>query len=63
MMDDIRNHQALPSSEESAWMEDGVGSLLRTFAMAALALAIVLGAGMLVDDAGANTHVAVFGPR
>ena len=62
MMDDIRNHQALPSPEERAWMQDGMNSLLRTVAMAALALVIVLGAGMLVDDAGA-TQVAVFGPR
>jgi hypothetical protein len=63
MMDDIRNHDAMPSAEECAWMQDGIGALARTFALAALALVMVLGAGMLVDDADANTNVAVFGPR
>ena len=63
MMDDIRDHHAQPSAEECAWMQDGLGSLLRTFAMAALALVIVLGAGMLVEDAGATNNVVVFGPR
>ena len=63
MMDDIRNHHALPSAEEQAWIEEGIGSLVRTFVIAALALVIVLGAGMLVDDTEANTSVAVFGPR
>jgi hypothetical protein len=63
MMDDIRNHDAMPSTEECAWMEDGIVALARTFALAALALAIVLGAGMLVDDADASTGAAVFGPR
>ena len=63
MMDDIRNHHALPSAEESAWMQDGIAPLLRTFAMAALALVVVLGAGMLAEDAGATHQAAVFGPR
>ena len=63
MMDDIRTHEAAPSAEEIAWMQEGVGSLLRTFVMAALALVIVLGAGMLMEDADATTTVAVFGPR
>ena len=62
-MDDIRNHQALPSAEEQAWIDEGVGSLVRTFVIAAMALAIVLGAGALVEDADAHANVAVFGPR
>ena len=63
MMDDIRNHDAMPSAEELAWMQDGIGALVRTFALAALSLVVVLGAGMLVDEADANSNVAVFGPR
>jgi hypothetical protein len=62
-MDDIRNHQALPNAEEQAWIDEGMGSLVRTFVIAAVSLVIVMGAGMLVEDAGAHANVAVFGPR
>ena len=64
MMEDIRNHDATPSAEESAWMQvDGIGVIVRACALAAVALVIGLGASMLVEDADAHHAVAIFGPR
>ena len=66
MMDDIRNHDPMPSAAESAWMQvDGVAAVVRACALAAVALLVGLGASMLVEDAETATGnaVAIYGPR
>ena len=64
MMDDIRTHDPMPSAEEAAWMQvDGVGAVLRACVLAAIALAVGLGAAGLVEDADPAANVAIFGPR
>jgi hypothetical protein len=64
MLDDIRNHDATPTPEESAWMHfDGMGTALRACTLAAVALVIGLGASVLVEDRQLGVDVAVFGPR
>lgn len=51
MLDDLRNHDALPNEEESAWVEaDAVGLIVRALALAGLALALGAGVSMLVDS-------------
>jgi hypothetical protein len=50
MLDDLRNHDALPSEEEQRWMAlDDLGMIARAFLLAAAALAIGWGASALVD--------------
>ena len=50
MLDDLRNHDALPTEEESAWVgADAVGLVVRAVALAGLALALGAGVSMLVD--------------
>ena len=64
MMEDIRNHSATPTAEERAWMQvDGVGAVLRACVLAAVALAVGLGASALVEDADTATNVVIFAPR
>jgi hypothetical protein len=64
MMEDIRNHDALPTAEECAWMEvDGIGAVLRACALAAVALVVGLGAAALLEDADASRNVVIFAPR
>jgi hypothetical protein len=43
MLEDIRNHDAIPTDEERAWMRaDPLAALVRVVALAALAIAIGL---------------------
>lgn len=50
MLDDLRNHAALPTEEESDWVgADAVGLIVRAMALAGLALALGAGVSMLVD--------------
>ena len=64
MIEDIRNHDAKPTAEESAWMQvDGVGAVLRACVLAAVALTIGLGASALVEDADGANNVVIFAPR
>jgi hypothetical protein len=50
MLDDLRNHDALPSEEESAWMQaDAAGLIVRALALAAIALLLGLGASVLLE--------------
>lgn len=54
MLDDIRNHDALPTEEESGWVAaDAVGLIVRAVALAALALALGAGVSMLVEPGAA----------
>jgi hypothetical protein len=51
MLDDVRNHEALPTEEESAWVQaDALGLIARALALAAVALVLGLGASMLLDS-------------
>jgi hypothetical protein len=64
MMEDIRNHDAMPTAEEREWMQvDGVGTVLRACVLAAVAIAVGLGATALVEDADASHNVVLFAPR
>ena len=59
MLDDLRNHDALPTDEESAWVAaDAVGLIVRAMALAGLALALGASVSMLVDP-GASAPPAV----
>lgn len=50
MLDDLRNHDALPTDEEAAWVgADAVGLIVRAMALAGLALALGASVSMLVD--------------
>ena len=50
MLDDLRNHDALPSEEEQRWIALGdVGMILRAFLLAAAALGVGWSASLLVD--------------
>lgn len=52
MLDDIRDHDAKPTSEEEAWMgTDAVGLIVRAVALAGLALAVGVLASTVVDPA------------
>ncbi|HET7728558.1 MAG TPA: hypothetical protein VFK48_00875 [Usitatibacter sp.] len=64
-MEDIRNHDSMPTPEEREWMEaDTPGAILRGFLLAAVALGIGLVASMLVTDVVEGpANIAVFGPR
>lgn len=51
MLDDIRNHDPLPTEEESGWVgADAVGLIVRAMALAGLALALGAGVSALVDS-------------
>jgi hypothetical protein len=63
-MDDIRNHDAMPTAEESEWMQvDGFDAALRACVLAVFALLVGLGVSMLLDEPEASAAVAIFGPR
>lgn len=50
MLDDIRNHDPLPTEEESGWVgADAVGLIVRAMALAGLALALGVSVSMLAD--------------
>ncbi len=50
MRNDLRNHDAFPGEEESAWLgADAVGLVVRAMALAGLALALGAAVSMLVD--------------
>lgn len=54
MLDDIRNHDPLPTEEESGWVgADAVGLIVRAMALAGLALALGASVSMLADPGAA----------
>jgi hypothetical protein len=63
MLDDLRNHDALPSEEEQRWMAfDDLGMIARAVLLAAAALAIGWGASMLIEGHDRDM-VALYGRR
>ena len=60
MLEDIRNHDATPTTEESEWMStDLLGLVLRAAALAAVALSVGLSATVVIDQAHKPAAVAV----
>jgi len=64
MRNDLRNHDAFPTEEESAWVgADVVGLIVRAMALAGLALALGAGVSMLVDPGLAAPPAVAPAPR
>ena len=50
MLEDIRNHDAAPTPEETDWMSTGIlGVVVRAALLAVIALAVGLSASIVVD--------------
>ena len=59
-MEDIRNHDATPTREESEWMSTNLlGLVFRAAALAAIALSVGLSASLVIDQAHKPATVAV----
>ena len=64
MVDDLRNHDALPSPEERAWMEqDAVALVMKSVALAFVAIAIGVSVSVALDQVIAPAAVASAAPR
>jgi hypothetical protein len=64
MFDDIRNHDAEPTPEESAWMDiDAIALIVRLLALAGLALAVGVSVSLLVEPEGPLPVAASTAPR
>jgi len=62
MLDDIRNHDPLPSDEEQRWIGfDDLGALARALLLAVSALAIGVGAATVLD--GPNVTLSTLSSR
>jgi len=60
MLDDIRNHDADPTPQETEWMSTGVLSLVfRAAVLAVIALSVGLSASIVIDQANREPAVAV----
>ena len=64
MLEDLRNHDALPTEEEQAWMAGhAVDLVMRSLALAAIAMTIGVSASYMIDDAPTGAWVAEVAPR
>ena len=63
-MDDIRNHGAQPTREESEWVStDAIALIVKSVGLAGLALAIGVAASVAVSPSHALTPLAAATPR
>lgn len=59
MLDDLRNHNATPTEEETAWMTGSVAEMLvRSVALVAIAMTIGMGLTHAIDAPDTGTLVA-----
>ena len=64
MMDDIRNHDSMPTREEAEWLStDAIALVVRSVGLAGLALAIGVAASMLVTPTHAVAPLAAAASR
>jgi hypothetical protein len=64
MMEDIRNHDARPTRDESEWMStDVIALVMRSVGLAGLALAIGVAASVVVTPTHAVAPVAAVSSR
>ena len=60
MLDDIRNHDAEPTPQETEWMSTDVLSLVfRAAVLAVIALSVGLSASIVIDQANREPAMAV----
>jgi hypothetical protein len=63
-MDDIRNHDAAPTREETEWMAtDAVVLVFRAVALAGIALSVGVTATLMIDQANAQPVAAAVAAR
>jgi nitroreductase len=63
MLDDVRNHSALPTDEEQRWLGfDDVGAIARAMVLAAVALGIGWGVSTLLEGHAREVPV-IYGTR
>ena len=59
MLEDIRNHDSMPTPEEAEWLStDAVSLVVRSVGLAGLALAIGVAASMVVTPSHAVAPIA-----
>ena len=64
MLDDLRNHDATPTDEETAWMTGSVAEMLvRSVALVAIAMTIGMALTHAIDASDAGLLVAQTAPR
>jgi hypothetical protein len=59
MLDDLRNHDALPTREERSWLAfDDLGTIARAVLLAAVAIAIGCGVSMMLEAPSRDAFTA-----